>query len=179
MSDALQTTAQPIDGVTVEQHRNGDAPHGMPQDKLSSKITLYSGVMPLTMTIEALVQSVEELDKELKWYVTLHLTGFGTSSRVFISETVSAVLDTVTTVPFPPMAYPPVGSTNYGLNQVGSSSVTSLSVQVKLSSPVLVGGVPSLQILNTTIDAQWIIGAIDILITDPPVLVELESQSQS
>ncbi len=173
MSDALQTSTAESEVITVDAEPTPIITRGLPMDKLTSKITLFSGVVPLTMTIEAMVEKVEDVNMNISWYVTLHLTGFGTTQRIFMSNTVPITLGVVTPVTFPPMSYT-VGASEYGLQTIGTAvGVSGVTAMVQLN-PVP-GGTPKLQILNTTIDAQWVIGAIDILITDPPIIMEIQS----
>lgn len=172
MSDALQTPAAESE-VIVDAEPAPLAARGVPMDKLTSKITLFSGVIPLTMTIEGMVEKVEDVNMNVTWYVTLHLTGFGSAQRVFMSNTVAVPLGVVTPVTFPPMSYA-VGTHEYGLKSIGAGAGASpVTAMVKLVP--MMGGAPLLQIVNTTLDAQWVIGAIDILITDPPIVMEIQS----
>ena len=128
MSEALQTpTAEMTPVILVGK---SPAVGGVPMDKLTNKVTLYSGVVPLTMTIEAMVEEIQEELLPPRWYITLHLTGFGTAQRVFISETVPAVLDAITVVPFPPVQYP-VGANQYGLDSIGTAAGPGLSMEVR------------------------------------------------
>lgn len=170
MSDALQTTNE----IEVTEAPLVSKRHVL-MDKLTTKITLYSGVMPLSMIFEAMVEEVVDDQLNSKWYATLHLTGIGSAQNVFMSNTVQIQPGVVTPVTFPPTSFA-VGSSGYGLQSIGTGPAsTSVTAMVKLTLPTPPNTDPTLTILNTTVDAQWVIGAIDILITDPPVIMEIKA----
>ncbi len=174
MSDALQTSTVEMELDVSVKPSVTVGKRSVYMDKLTNKITLYSGVMPFTMTIEAMVEEVQDINMNTRWYATLHLTGFGTTQNVFASNTVEIVPNVPTPVVFPP-ASQAVGASSYGLAAIGSvPTVSSVTAMLKLTLSPTTGDL-ELQILNTTIDAQWVIGAIDILITDPPIIMDIVS----
>lgn len=154
--------------------------------KLTDSITVYTGVVPLTFTIEVFLEQLEAQGVST-WYITLHLTGFGTNQIVFVSNTVQAILNTIVSVPFPSTVQQSVASNAYNLtkfvNTGGSSTSTddetddepkpgptpTFYVNVQVSAPPIGGGAPIVSVVNTPIAASWFIGARDIVITDPPI----------
>lgn len=141
-------------------------------DKLTENITLYSGVVPFTYTLETLLERLEETSGTVKWFITLHLTGFGTGQQVFVSNTVPVTLGVMTTVAFPaPIAAPPGGS-HYGLQAVSNTTSGSFAMSVVVNAPIVPGGSPLVQIVNTTVNASWFIGVREIVITDPPIIMQ-------
>lgn len=154
--------------------------------KLTDSITVYTGVVPLTFTIEAFLEQLEAQGVST-WYITLHLTGFGTDQVVFVSNTVQATLNTIVSVPFPSTMQQPVASNAYNLTKFVNTSASSTStedetdeapkpgptptfyVNVQVSAPPVGGGTPTVSVVNTSVAASWFIGARDIVITDPPI----------
>lgn len=155
-------------------------------NKLTDSITVYTGVVPLTFTIEVFLEQLQTQGNST-WYITLHLTGFGTDQVVFVSNTVPVTLNTTVSVPFPSTVKPPVPSNEYNLTKFANTTVSttttdtdtdevaavgptpSFSVNVQLNAPLIAGGIPEVVIVDTSVAASWFIGARDIVITDPPI----------
>lgn len=151
---------------------------GMADDKFADAITVYTGVVPFTFTLQIFLEEVK-VQGVATWYITVHLTGFGTRQIIFVSDTVPVTLNTLTTVPFPAMAPPAVGSHQYDMTSVANSGYTNsqadaapthaFAIKVRVNSPAGSGVVPTVQVDDTSLNASWFIGARDIVITDPPI----------
>jgi hypothetical protein len=169
-------------------------------NKLTDSITVYTGVVPLTFTIEVFLEQLIAQGVPT-WYITLHLTGFGTDQVVFVSDTVQLTPNTIVSVPFPSTVQASVPSNKYNLTKFANAVVSKRStesesdtdeasndpdtstngasrsgytppftVNVQVKPPITTGGIPEVTVLNTSLAAYWVIGARDIVITDPPIV---------
>lgn len=141
-------------------------------DKMTKDITLYTGVVPFTYTVETLLERLEDSMGGVSWFLTLHVTGFGTGQQVFVSSTVPVTLGTTVTVPFPIPSITSPGSAHYGLQGLSNGTSSSFAMTVVVQPPLVGGGVPIVNIVNTTVEASWFIGVREIVITDPPIVMK-------
>ncbi len=157
--------------------RQSFSPHG----KIMGDTRLFTGTVPFIWSIEGYLQEI--LDSEPKWFITLHITAQGAVTRVFKSETVEIALDQLCAVPFQlnkisESGGDPIPTSGYVLDEFQvtgtESSEQSNCIYVRITMP-RAGVVPNLEIVDTKIQADWIIGAREIVLTDPPLMASTAS----
>lgn len=154
----------------------------------TSPMSLYAGTGPFCWSIDAYVEKrveplLEQLVEQLlgqpepaeKWFITLHVTAQGgDNQRIFKSDTVQVVPNTSTStrISFPTNTVSPIATSSYGMPTIGARLrdgenfvLDTIGVMFTLDST----GHPVVTIVDTEITSMWMIGAREIVLTDPPL----------
>lgn len=134
---------------------------------------LYTGTIPFIWSFDIYLQQLGESEK--RWFATAHLTAQGATTVIFRSETVEVFPNTVTAIPFPGSQNRPTLASTYYMQSCemsGGGDPNANCIYVQLIPAQIVGFAPTIVIVDTKIQPNWIIGAREIILTDPPILAE-------
>ena len=135
---------------------------------------LFAGTTPFLWSFNTYLQQLGE-GNNTQWFVTVHLVAQGDRTVIFRSETVEVLPNVITTVPFPGAENSHPLQSNYYMESCamfGSGIPTTNCVYLQMIPSQIAGYAPSLVIVGTQIQPTWIIGAREIILTDPPVLAK-------
>lgn len=140
---------------------------------------LFTGTAPFCWSADAYVQQIDKLAPQ--WFVTLHITAQGgNEQRVFQSETVSVVPSKIVGIPCPMNTVEPIPRNSYGMCAITAQFNDGAVIQpntIGIRLIVVNGKTPVVEIVNTEIMPTWIIGAREIVLTDPPLMEVTPSAS--
>ena len=152
----------------VQEQHSVERAHHIPARR-SADMTMYAGTVPFLWSMDIFLQ--EMLLPEMRRYITIHITAQGATTQVFKSETVEIVPDQVCSVYFLPHetdgvadSYMMTGCSILG----GAADLNAVHVRMTLSN--VVGGAPTIEVVDSTIRPTWLIGAREIILTDPPIM---------
>lgn len=132
---------------------------------------LYAGTVPFVWSFDCYLQQLKT-DTKSRWFVTLHLTAQGSQTVIFKSKTVEVYANELVPVPFPDSQDELFFNSDYYMESCSMSDIEDSGINciyVQLIPPVT-GHAPSIVIVDTKVQPSWIIGAREIVLTDPPLI---------
>lgn len=172
----IMLTSEPRKRATVSHYTPSD-----PKGQISSDMLFFAGTVPFVWSLEVYLQEI--LQPVPQWFVSVHLTAEGAVTRVLKSDTVAIQPDQVCAVPFTmhPLSSrsgDPQPSSGYFLESYAAGNSESGTIEepsyVFLKMTLMEDLYPRIEVVDTRVRAEWIIGARDIVLTDPPVVIGVE-----
>lgn len=155
----------------LENTGETDGKHPANWNAITANISLYAGTGVFYWSIDAYVERRVELSIT-DWYITLHVTAHGGGKpMVFRSENKKIEPGSIAFIPFLITTVGSIQESSYGMPTIRTqfndgATIVSDTIGVMFTVD---GGHPVIKIVDTEITSTWLIGAREIVLTDPPI----------